>query len=233
MKKFNIINKGEAADIYIYEDIGDDWFGGISAKTFKDELAGVKKAQQLNVFINSAGGNVFDGISIYNQLKRHPANVTVEIDGLAASIASLIAMAGDEIFMAENAMMMVHKPWGGVFGTAEEMRQYADTLDKVQDTLITTYTNRSSTDEKSIRALMDAETWMNAEEAAELGLIDTITEKKQMAAHVDLTKYNFKNVPKELPSALYTVDPERVKDPFELRKKYKAELLRLRQHKQE
>ena len=110
MNGFEIKCKGTMADILIYEDIGDGWLGGISAKTFADELKKLKNLTQLNVRINSPGGAVFDGLAIYNTLKKHKANVTVSIDGLAASIASVIAMAGDQITMAENALMMIHDP---------------------------------------------------------------------------------------------------------------------------
>jgi len=223
-KKFKIVMKGSTAEIYIYEDIGEDWFGGLSAKAFSEEMKKIKNADNLHVYINSPGGNVFDGVSIYNQIKRHNAPVRVEIDGLAASVASLIAMAGDEIFMAENAMMMIHKPWGGVFGTADEMRQYADTLDKVQDTLLDTYVKRSGQPAAKLKKLLEAETWLNADEALGLNLIDYTTDSKQMAAHVDLSKYHYRNVPKVLPSAVYTVQPDKIREPFELRKKYTDEI---------
>jgi ATP-dependent Clp endopeptidase proteolytic subunit ClpP len=225
MKKFKILNKGKTAEIYIYEDIGAGWFGGISAKSFSEEMKKIKDAEQLNIYINSAGGDVFDGLSIYNQIKRHSGKKHVEIDGIAASIASVIAMAADpgELLMASNAMMMVHNPWGLVMGYADEMRSYADTLDKVRESILTTYASRDGVDEGAISDLMDAETWLDAEQAAEVGLVDTVSEEKQMAAHVDLSKFGYKNVPKELPSAVYTVQPEAK---FAIRSKYKEMIQR-------
>lgn len=217
-KKIKIINRNESAEIWIYEDIGAGWFGGITAKDFADELKALKNASQITVYINSPGGDVFDGISIYNQLRRHPANVTIEVDGLAASIASLIAMSGDRITMAANALMMIHKPWGGAFGTADEMRAYAETLDKVEATLVDTYAKRSGTEAGLISQMMAEETWMSSDEALKYGFIDEITEEKQMAAHVDLKKYNFRNIPYDLPSAVYTVQPE--KKVYPIRTKY-------------
>lgn len=221
MKKFRVLNKGKTAEIYIYEEIGAGWFGGISAKSFLDEMKSVKDAEQLNIYINSAGGDVFDGLTIYNQIKRHPGKKHVEIDGIAASIASVIAMAADpgELHMAENAMMMIHNPWGMVMGYADEMRSYAETLDKVRESILSTYATREGVDQGAVSDLMDAETWLNAAEAAELGLVDIVSEEKQMAAHIDLGKFRYKNIPKELPTAVYTVQPDEVKYPA--RSKYK------------
>jgi ATP-dependent Clp protease protease subunit len=207
-KRAKMVAKGELGEIWIYDDIGEDWFGGISSKSFAEDLKALADVNLLTVYINSAGGSVFEGLSIYNQLKRHPANVHVEIDGLAASIASLVAMAGDSISIAENAMMMIHKPMGGAYGEADELRNVATALDKVQDVLRDTYVKRSGADDGKINDLIDAETWLTAEEALELGLVDKISEAKSLAAYCDVSRYPFKNMPKELPSAVYTVKPE-------------------------
>jgi len=217
-KKIKILNKNESAEIWLYEDIGSSWFGGVTAKDFAEEMKAIKNAKQITVYINSPGGDVFDGISIYNQIRRHPAEVTVEIDGVAASIASLIAMSGDRIIMAENATMMIHKPWGGSFGTADEMRKYADTLDMVEDQIADTYTKRTGTAKEVVAQLMADETWMKSDQALQYGFIDEISEPKQMAAYVNLKKYNYKNLPNDLPSAVYTVQPE--KKVFPIRTKY-------------
>lgn len=197
-KGFEIVKnaKEKTADIWLYQDIGEGWFGGLSAKDFADEVKKIGMVDVINVFINSPGGDVFDGVAMFNILKRNKAKIVVEIDGLAASIASVIAMAGNEIRMAENAMMMIHNPWGMVVGDATDMRKAADEMDKVRDSaIITAYVNQSGMDEKDIIELMDAETWMSAEEAQEYGLIDEITAEKKMAAHFDMTKYKFKNMP--------------------------------------
>ena len=207
-KRAEFIAKGKTADILIYDDIGQDfWGGGISAKQFTDDLKALGNVTTLNVFINSYGGSVFEGLTIYNQLVRHPATVNVSIDGLAASIASVIAMAGDQITIAENAMMMVHKPYGGGIGTADDLRQVADALDKTESTIVKTYAARSGQGEASVQAMVNAETWLTAEEAIENGLADAIGEAKKMAAYADLSKYNYANVPARLPSAIYTVQP--------------------------
>ena len=204
MKKwFEIINKADKAEIWIYEQIGEDFWtgGGVTAKSFQKELSAVK-ASQIDLHINSPGGEVFDGITIYNLLKQHPANVTTYVDGLAASIASVIALAGDRVIMAENALYMIHNPWGFAMGDAAEMRKTADLLDKVGGSLITAYTSKSGKPDDEISALMDAETWMTAQEAKDFGFIDDISESMDLAACAKfvpaMQKAKFKNIPEEL-----------------------------------
>ncbi len=190
------VKANKSAEIYIYEDIGDGWMGGLSAKRFADEVKSLGKMSTLNVRINSAGGSVFDGIAIYNTLRKHSARVIVDIDALAASIASIIAMAGDEIRMSANSFMMVHDPWIVTGGNAAELREQADLLDKVRTQLVDTYVNRSSIDEDAISAMMAEETWLTADEALEAGLVDTVTEEFKMAARVHPDQ--FKHVPQAL-----------------------------------
>lgn len=196
-RNFRIIrNSNRTADVYIYEDIGG-WFDGLTARRFQEELS-KHEADLLRVFINSAGGDVFEGISIYNQLLRHKARVTVEIDGLAASIASVIAMAGDEIYMAENALMMIHDPWGQAIGTERDMVKMAEDLRRVKEQLIPAY-SRSSLDPETISRMMTAETWLSAQEAMDYNLIDGLTAEKRMAARlIDLSKFHYKNTPQQL-----------------------------------
>jgi ATP-dependent Clp endopeptidase proteolytic subunit ClpP len=201
MKKwYEIKNKAEKAEIWIYEQIGEDFWsgGGTTAKGFQEELSKVK-ASQIDLHINSPGGEVFDGITIYNLLKQHPANITTYIDGIAASIASVIALAGDRVIMAENALYMVHNPSGIVMGNANDMRSMADVLDKVAGSMIVTYTGKSKKTEDEIKAYLDAETWMNADEALEAGFVDEISEKMEMAACAKfapvMAKAGFKHVP--------------------------------------
>jgi len=211
---FEIINKADKAEIWIYEQIGEDFWsgGGVTAKGFQKELAGIK-ANQIDLHINSPGGEVFDGLTIYNLIKQHPANVTTYIDGLAASIASIIALAGDKVIMAENALYMMHNPYGAVSGNATEMRQMAETLDKVSGSLITTYTAKSGQTEEFIKELMDAETWMTAIEAQEYGFVDSISEQMDMAACVQfvplMVKAKFKHIPDKLTGDKKAPDNER------------------------
>lgn len=183
------------AEIWIYEEIGCGWFGGISAKQFADDLKALGKIEQISLRLNSPGGDVFDGIAIYNILKQNSARVVVYIDGLAASIASIIAMAGDEIHMAGNATMMIHKAWGMTVGNSADMQAMADTLAKLDGTLAGTYAKRTGKEFGEIAQMMADETWMNAQEAFDLGFVDRITEEMKLAAHFDLDKFKFKKHP--------------------------------------
>ena len=169
---------------------------GLVLAIVKSEETENGKLTEINVRINSAGGSVFDGVAIYNTLKKHAARITIDIDGLAASIASIVAMAGDEVRAAENSMLMIHDPWLVTSGSAGELRETAELLDKVRGQLLDTYTKRTGADEETISQMMTDETWMTASEAMDIGLIDSVTDEMQMAAHYDLTK--FKHPPKNL-----------------------------------
>lgn len=204
MKKwFKIENKTDRSEIWIYEQIGEDfWDGsGITAKGFQKELSGIK-ASQIDLHINSPGGLVFDGITIYNLLKQHPANVTTYIDGLAASIASVIALAGDRVVMAENALFMIHKASGMVFGNSDDMREFAEKLDKVNGSIATTYTSKTGKNESEIDDLMKAETWLTAKDALEAGFIDEISGEADMSACAKfipvMQKAKFQRIPGEI-----------------------------------
>jgi ATP-dependent Clp protease protease subunit len=199
-KPYSMQAKNGTGEVFIYDDIGDSFFDdGITSKSFAEDLRALGNVSLLNVFINSPGGSVFHGISIHNQLARHRARKVVNIDGIAASIASVIAMAGDEITIAENGMMMIHEPFAMAAGTAADMRKMADSLDKVGETILSTYVNRTGTAEGQIAAMMAEETWLNAEEAVDLGFADSIGAEVQIAA-MDLSK--FKNVPDPLTEAV-------------------------------
>lgn len=173
----------DRGEIYVYEAIGEGWFGGITAKSFSDTMKELGSVKALDIFINSPGGSVFDGIAIYNMIVRHSASEkVVHVDGIAASIASVIAMAGTEIRIAENGMVMIHDPWGMSVGTADEMRKSADSLDKVRDTLLDTYVSRTKGKREEISKWMTEETWMNADEAIARGFATTKTEGATAAA---------------------------------------------------
>ncbi|MGE4297029.1 MAG: head maturation protease, ClpP-related [Desulfovibrionaceae bacterium] len=179
----------DVVEIYIYDIIGQDWLGqGVSAAQFVRDLQDIT-ASTIRLCINSPGGLVWEGVAIYNALRRHPARVEVHVDGLAASIASLIAMAGDTITMAANAMMMIHNPWACCCGDARDMREYADFLDKIRGQLAETYAARSGKPVSDIVAMLDAETWLTAAEAVELGLADAATDMSA-AATADISIFN-------------------------------------------
>ena len=177
----------DAIDLYIYGEVESDgvdfWYGDIiesetSAKHFKNELAKHPNAAQINIYINSQGGSVFEGTAIYNQLKRHPAHKTVYIDGFACSVASVIAMAGDEVIMPKNTMMMLHNMAWGVFGNSKELRKAADDLDVINDTGREAYLMKAGEkiSEEKLAEMMDTETWLSAEQCIEYGLADKYAE---------------------------------------------------------
>ena len=203
MSWYKIVNKTEKAEIWIYESIGEDWWtgGGVTAKKFVEELQAIT-AKQIDLHINSPGGDVFDGVTIFNLLKQHDAKITTYIDGLAASIASIIALAGDQVVMAANALLMIHNPSGMVFGTADEMRKTADVLDKVRSTMTTVYTSKTGKSENEINGLLDDETWMTADEAKEMGFIDSIADEMDLAACAKflpvMAKAGFKHIPPQI-----------------------------------
>lgn len=178
----------KAAEVYLYDEIGGMW-GGISAKQVADELKALGKVDTLQVRMNSPGGDVFDGVAIFNTLKRHPAAVEVHVDGMALSIASIIAMAGDQIQMADNAMMMIHDPWTIAMGSADEFRKKADLMDQVKQNLVDTYAARTGLDTGRISALMSEETWLTAKDAEQLGFADSVTEALQVAAKFDPSRF--------------------------------------------
>lgn len=171
-----ITNKSATeAEIIIYAGIGNDWWGDgsmISAKNFSDELKKIDASvTNINVRINSPGGDVFDGVAIYNRLKQHKAKKTVYIDGLAASIASIIALAGDEIIMGEGALYMVHLPWTWAAGNRTDLDNTINRLTDVEEQMLGIYAKKSGMDRAEIRALLEAETWMGADEAIEKGFV--------------------------------------------------------------
>lgn len=199
-------DSSNSADIFIYGDIvrwvWEDYFPeDVSSNTFKDDLDALGDVSTINLHVNSPGGSVFEGIAIYNMLKRHKAKVNVYVDALAASIASVIAMAGDTIYMPKNSMLMIHNPWTWTEGNATELRKAADDLDRIGNSSKQTYLQKAGeklTDEK-LQEMLNTETWLSADEAYEYGLCDVVEEANQMAASLDkdfLSKY--KNVPKQL-----------------------------------
>ncbi len=190
---FEIRAAADGAEVAIYDAIGAF---GLSAKAFTDELKRLTAAKTLQVRINSPGGDVFEGLAIHNALARHPARKVVTIDSIAASIASVVAMAGDEIVMPENAMLMLHNPSGAVIGGAREMRQMADALDKIRASMASVYAGRTGRDPDDIERLMDGETWLSAGEAVELGFADRIDPPVRIAARFDLSV--FANLPPAL-----------------------------------
>lgn len=183
----------QTADIYIYDEIGG-W--GISARRFTEDLLSLGNLSHINLHIHSPGGEVFDGIAIYNQLKNHSATITVYIDGLAASMASVIAMVGDTVIMPKNAMMMIHKPWGVSWGDANDMREYADLLDKLENVLIPAYVAKTGKTTEEMTAMLEQETWLDGDECVEHGFADKVIEPvKAMASLTSKRIEEFSSMP--------------------------------------
>lgn len=195
----------KTAELLIYAEIGA-W--GINSKDLLAQLTALGDAA-LTVRINSPGGDVFDALAIYNALIRHPARVTVHIDALCASAATLVALAADEVRMADNAQFMVHEPWTVAMGNNAELLKQADLLDSVAEQIVTIYARKTGADPADIRDWMRAETWYTAEQALAAGFIDAIDEPLKMAALMIHDLSRFKNRPSEiLPMTDETVIPE-------------------------
>lgn len=161
--------------IDLFDSIGRGfWSEGITAKSIARALAEHGDAKSIVVRVNSPGGDVFEGTAIYNLLRAHGGNVTVRIIGIAASMASVIALAGSRVEMAANALFMIHNPWALEIGDANEMRRTAAWLDKIKTTLLEVYDGHSNLGRDAIAKLMDAETWMTAAEAEEAGFVDEV-----------------------------------------------------------
>jgi ATP-dependent Clp protease, protease subunit len=191
-----IVNKDEDTTFYLYDEIGDY---GVSAKDIVKGINAVKKGT-IHFRINSPGGAVFDGLSIYNAIKESKVKTIAHIDGLAASIASVIAIAADEVKMADNAFFMIHEPWSIAIGNADIMRKEADLLEKVAEPMLKSYIERSKHTDEEIKAWMAAETWFTADEAREAGFADAVeeidAEARTKFVPFDLSVY--KNVPDQL-----------------------------------
>lgn len=203
----------QSADLYIYGEIVDntDWKWDESDVMPDDVLNALQQIEGLdsvNIYINSPGGSVFAGLAIYNMLTRNKAKKKVYVDGVAASIASIIAMAGDEIYIPSNAFLMIHNPWTFAMGNAKELRKVADDLDQISKGAMAVYKDNlvEGVEESTIQTMLDNETWLNAEEAAKYFNINIVEAKDYAASAKEyLTKYQ------KTPRAL--LDKEEPKEP--------------------
>tara|TARA_R100000654_G_scaffold2638_1_gene9714 strand:+ start:958 stop:1989 length:1032 start_codon:yes stop_codon:yes gene_type:complete len=192
-KWYNIQGKATdaVAEVYIFDEIGSY---GITAQDFISEMKEYKDTP-VNLRINCLGGDVFDGMAMYNIIKKREAKTTSYIEGIAASMGSVIALAADEVIMAENSLFMIHNAWGGAMGEAEDMRKTASVLEKISGEIASIYKRKTRLSLDRIQDMMDEETWLNAEEAFELGFVDTISDSIKVAAKYDVSK--FKNITTE------------------------------------
>ena len=201
-----IKNNATANELYFYGEIVDEsWDKWNDLDSCPEDILNyiseLDTNKPLNIYINSGGGSVFAGLSMYNALKRLPCNKTVYVDGLAGSIASIIAMVGDEIYIPSNAYLMIHKPSGGAYGDANELRKMADTLDRIQEGLLNVYKEKlkDGVDAETIDQMINNETWLTGEQASEyfnincIDAIDLVAKVEQSMA---------KDLPKDLKDSI-------------------------------
>jgi ATP-dependent protease ClpP protease subunit len=200
----NAIQNGAEASLYVYGVISADW--GVSAEGVAQALAGIK-AETLHVYINSPGGDVFEGRAIMAELRRFSGKTIAHIDSLCASAATSIAMACSEVQMSDGAFFMIHEAMGGCFGTKQDMRARADLLEKVEGSIVDDYKAKTGKEEAEIRAWMDAETWFSAAEAKEQGFIDSITSDKKAKNTWNLAAFG------KVPEALKAPPPDPEPEP--------------------
>jgi ATP-dependent protease ClpP protease subunit len=197
--QYRMLNKGkDRGEVWLYGIIGMDWFGdGVTAKQFAADLKALGAVKTIDLRINSDGGVVTDARAMYNLLVEHPAKVISHIDGIAASAASFVAMAGSEIEIAEGGFVMIHEARGVTFGTAEDHERMGGVLRQVNQTIVDTYVARTNQDAKKVRDWMAAETWFDGKEAVEAGFADRIVENMKVAASLDHSAM-FQNLPAAL-----------------------------------
>lgn len=201
------------AEIIIYAPIGEanPWSDSVSAKQFSEALKGIDPTvNEITVRINSPGGDVFEGITIYNRLKQHKAKVVVHIDGLAASIASIIALAGDEIIMGEGALFMIHLPWTFAMGNRMELDNTVNRLMDVEEQLISIYSKKTGMDRTEIKAMLEAETWLDAAQAIEKGFVDSMAKDSLAIAASAFERSWITKRPKHYKSETKVVDEAKI-----------------------
>lgn len=179
---YSIENKADNPEVFIFDEIGGF---GVTAQSFISEINGLG---DFTLRLNSGGGSVFDGNAISNAIKSHKGNVTIRVEGIAASIASIIALSGTVLEMAENSFIMIHNATAGIQGDASEMRKMADTVDKISEGLINTYVGSFNIDREAIIAMMNEETWLSPADLQNLGVDVVITNALKVAAKAD--KFN-------------------------------------------
>lgn len=209
-KWFNVKKKDDdTGEVYIYGEIVDEkWFStDVTPTDFIEELKNLGDIDYIDLYVNSYGGNVYAGIAIYNILKRHKAVITAHVDGIAASIASVVIQSADEIRIPKTAMIMVHKPWSIAIGDADEMKKVSEILDQIQVNIEEAFLERGKVNEKKLKDFINNETWFTGEEAVKEGFADTIEPNKKVNASMkndkifinkqEINTDHFKHFPKE------------------------------------
>lgn len=173
--KYRFKDEAEAVSIQIYDEISsDDWWGDVvTAKAINDQISEAN-GKPLNIYINSYGGEVFEGFAIYNSLKNYSGYKAVYVDGIAASIASVIAMAGNKVYMNKASMLMIHNASGVAYGNAEEMKKVVNALEQINEVIRDVYKDRTNLDDEQLKSFMDAETYFTPQEAVDYGFADEV-----------------------------------------------------------
>lgn len=200
-----ITNRGDTTEILIYDVIGESMFGGISANELVSDLNDVQ-SPTINLRINCPGGSVFEGFALFEALKRHPARVEVNIDSLAASFGSLLAMVGDVIRVAEYSDWMMHEAWGVMAGDAAEHRRYADLLQAKSDHSAEIYARRSGKPLEEIKEMLAAETWLHGQDIVDAGFADEVVAADAIAA-AWFDPSMFRNTPADLAAEMNQREP--------------------------
>ncbi len=194
-----------SGELLLYGQIGD-WWDGNDALSIVQQLEQLS-GDELHVRIHSQGGNLVEGLAIYNRLKQSPKRVVVHVDGMALSMAGVVMCAGDEVIMPDNALFMMHKPWNEIKGNAEMLREAAESLDMLEESLVPIYIAKSGLGKAKISAMLQGETWFNGKEAQEMGFVDTVIESVQVAANFDVSNFD---APADKLAALITTTTEEI-----------------------
>ncbi len=214
-KWYKIQAKDDSAEISIFGDIGFSWWNdGVTAADFKKDFDAIKGKSKINILINSPGGDVFEGITIHNIIASEWEKVTVEILGLAASAASVIALAGSALKMDTASFFMIHNPWSWAAGGADDLRASADLLDKIGGELVNIYEAHSDLSADEIKDFMGEDKWFTADEAIEAGFADEQIEHEDVAASVSIDpRYAYKHIPERFQgNAEGNKAPENIRD---------------------
>ena len=232
--------ENKTADIYIYGDITSwPWLeSDVSSYTLSKELQELDESiEQINVYINSYGGEVAEGLAIYNALKRHKAKIKTYVDGFACSIASVIFAAGDERIMSDTSLLMIHNAWTWAAGNANELRKQAEDLEKITQASINAYMDIVNISENELKEMMDEETWINGQEALEMGFATELVEveEKQVATQ-SIRKSLMQKItkkPERIPVANVKVDKEEIEEIIQAEiKKLERKLINQQEPKQ-
>lgn len=191
-KAWRMMAANKTAEISVEGAIGQGWEDGVTAKDFIRDLKALGDLNQINLRIYSPGGSVMEGNAIFNALLAHPAKVTAQVD-FAASMATVIAMAADEIIIAENGFFMIHNPWSIAMGDSDDMRKTADLLDKIKTNIVAAYKRHAKLSDVEIGGMMDAETWLTADEAIDFGFATAKSHAITVAAAIQTDM--LKNIP--------------------------------------